>query len=214
MLVLDDAGHRLRATSSVAGGGHVRHGVDHAQAQQLRALRAEGGAVLRPRLGRAGRGRAQFELLVGARLLDVNVVRCRRRAIPTRSSRSAAGRLRPAVEDLQPHPEFLLDRAAAEHDLTRDEPRREFLRKMLGGDDSDPAARRTSSRIDWRTRRACPKKRYERRFGRRLGPGRPNCRRAWMLTGSAAGCGAGPVVGVEFPRSGYLWRPGSNLGRR
>ena len=32
----------------------------------------------------------------------------------------------------RPYLEFLLDRAAAEHDLTRDDSRREFLRRMLG----------------------------------------------------------------------------------
>ena len=32
----------------------------------------------------------------------------------------------------QPYLEFLLDRAAAEHDLTRDDNRREFLKRMLG----------------------------------------------------------------------------------
>ena len=39
--------------------------------------------------------------------------------------------------------EFLLDRAAGEHDLTRDEPRREFVKKMLGvaARIPDPAAR-------------------------------------------------------------------------
>jgi DNA primase len=43
----------------------------------------------------------------------------------------------------RPYLEFLLDRAAAGHDLTRDEPRREFLRKMLAvaARIPDPAAR-------------------------------------------------------------------------
>ena len=43
----------------------------------------------------------------------------------------------------RPYLEFLLDRAAAEHDLTRDEQRREFLRKMLAvaARIPDPAAR-------------------------------------------------------------------------
>lgn len=43
----------------------------------------------------------------------------------------------------KPYLEFLLDRAAAEHDLTRDDSRREFLRKMLGVASRipDPAAR-------------------------------------------------------------------------
>jgi DNA primase len=43
----------------------------------------------------------------------------------------------------RPYLEFLLDRAAAGHDLTRDEPRREFLKKMLAvaARIPDPAAR-------------------------------------------------------------------------
>jgi DNA primase len=43
----------------------------------------------------------------------------------------------------RPYLEFLLDRAAAEHDLARDDSRREFLRKMLGvaARIPDPAAR-------------------------------------------------------------------------
>jgi DNA primase len=43
----------------------------------------------------------------------------------------------------RPYLEFLLDRAAAAHDLTRDDSRREFLRKMLGvaARIPDPAAR-------------------------------------------------------------------------
>ena len=43
----------------------------------------------------------------------------------------------------RPYLEFLLDRAAAEHDLGRDDSRREFLRKMLGvaAKIPDPAAR-------------------------------------------------------------------------
>ena len=43
----------------------------------------------------------------------------------------------------RPYLEFLLDRAAAEHDLTRDDSRREFLKKMLGvaARIPDPAAR-------------------------------------------------------------------------
>ena len=36
------------------------------------------------------------------------------------------------LKQSRPYLEYLLDRAAAEHDLTRDDSRREFLRRMLG----------------------------------------------------------------------------------
>ena len=47
------------------------------------------------------------------------------------------------LKQSKPYLEFLLDRAAAGQDLTRDEPRREFLKKMLtvAARIPDPAAR-------------------------------------------------------------------------
>ena len=75
--------------------------------------------------------------------------RQRRPAAGRRGSRhvhpEAAGatRLSPQLKQSRPYLEFLLDRAAAEHDLTRDDSRREFLRRMLGvaARIPDPAAR-------------------------------------------------------------------------
>ena len=63
---------------------------------------------------------------------------------PTRSSRSADGTpTSPQIRQSKRYLEFLLDRAAAGHDLTRDDARREFLKQMLAvaARIPDPAAR-------------------------------------------------------------------------
>ena len=71
------------------------------------------------------------ELLVGEGF-DVNVVRLPEGEDPdTFVQKRGREALRPAAQDLPAVSRFLLDRAAAGQDLTRDEPRREFLRKML-----------------------------------------------------------------------------------
>ena len=113
------------------------------QAQILRRFAAK--AVLCYDPDRAGQAAAErsSELLV-AEGFDVNVVRLPGGDDPdtfiqTQGREAFVAQLKAS----RPYLEFLLDRAAAEHDLTRDDSRREFLRKMLGvaARIPDPAAR-------------------------------------------------------------------------
>jgi DNA primase len=102
------------------------------QAQMLRRFAAK--ALLCYDPDRAGQTAAErsSELLV-AEGFDVNVVRLPEGEDPDnyiqkRGRVAFVGQLRQS----RPYLEFLLDRAAAEHDLARDDSRREFLKKMLG----------------------------------------------------------------------------------
>ncbi len=102
------------------------------QAQMLRRFAAK--ALLCYDPDRAGQTAAErsSELLV-AEGFDVNVVRLPEGEDPDnyiqkRGREAFVGQLRHS----RPYLEFLLDRAAAEHDLARDDSRREFLKKMLG----------------------------------------------------------------------------------
>jgi DNA primase len=102
------------------------------QAQMLRRFAAK--ALLCYDPDRAGQTAAErsSELLV-AEGFDVNVVRLPEGEDPDnfvqrRGREAFVGQLRQS----RPYLEFLLDRAAAEHDLGRDDSRREFLKKMLG----------------------------------------------------------------------------------
>jgi DNA primase len=113
------------------------------QAQQLRRFASK--AVLCYDPDAAGQAAAErsSELLVGEGF-DVNVVRLPDGLDPDtfvqqRGREALVQMLKASTRYL----EFLLDRAAAGHDLTRDEPRREFLRSMLGvaARIPDPAAR-------------------------------------------------------------------------
>lgn len=113
------------------------------QAQMLRRFAAK--AVLCYDADRAGQTAAErsSELLVSEGF-DVNVVQLPGGDDPDtfiqKHGRDAfVGQLKRS----RPYLEYLLDRAAAEHDLTRDDGRREFLRRMLGvaARIPDPAAR-------------------------------------------------------------------------
>ena len=113
------------------------------QAQMLRRFASK--AVLCYDADRAGQTAAErsSELLVSEGF-DVNVVQLPGGEDPDtfiqKQGRDAfVGQLKRS----RPYLEFLLDRAAAEHDLTRDDSRREFLRRMLGvaARIPDPAAR-------------------------------------------------------------------------
>ncbi|MGE3886011.1 MAG: DNA primase [Vicinamibacterales bacterium] len=113
------------------------------QAQQLRRFAPK--AVLCYDPDSAGQAAAErsSELLV-AEGFDVNVVQLPGGDDPDTfvQKRGREG----FVQELRrskPYLDYLLDRAAAGHDLSRDEPRREFLRKMLGvaARIPDPAAR-------------------------------------------------------------------------
>ncbi len=102
------------------------------QAQMLRRFAAK--ALLCYDPDRAGQTAAErsSELLVSEGF-DVNVVRLPEGEDPDnfiqkRGREAFVGQLRQS----RPYLEFLLDRAAAEHDLGRDDSRREFLKRMLG----------------------------------------------------------------------------------
>ncbi len=72
------------------------------------------------------------ELLV-AEGFDVNVMTLPGREDPdTFIQKHGAEAFRGQLKNSRRYLEFLLDRAAAEHDLTRDDSRREFLKRMLG----------------------------------------------------------------------------------
>lgn len=102
------------------------------QAQMLRRFAAK--AVLCYDPDRAGQTAAErsSELLVSEGF-DVNVVQLPGGEDPdTFIQKHGRDAFVGQLKQSRPYLEFLLDRAAAEHDLTRDDSRREFLRKMLG----------------------------------------------------------------------------------
>jgi DNA primase len=101
------------------------------QAQQLRRFASK--VVLCYDADSAGQTAAErsSELLVGEGF-DVNVVRLPAGLDPdTFVQRRGREALVQELKSSRPYLEFLLDRAAAGRDLSRDEPRREFLRTML-----------------------------------------------------------------------------------
>jgi DNA primase len=113
------------------------------QAQMLRRFASK--AVLCYDPDRAGQSAAErsSELLVSEGF-DVNVVLLPGGEDPdTFMHRQGREAFVAQLKRSRPYLEFLLDRAAAEHDLARDDSRREFLRKMLGvaARIPDPAAR-------------------------------------------------------------------------
>ncbi len=102
------------------------------QAQQLRRFASK--AVLCYDPDTAGQTAAErsSELLVGENF-DVNVVRLPEGQDPdTFLQKRGREAFVHQLKTSTPYLEFLLDRAASGLDLTRDEPRREFLRQMLG----------------------------------------------------------------------------------
>jgi DNA primase len=102
------------------------------QAQMLRRFAAK--AVLCYDPDRAGQTAAErsSELLVSEGF-DVNVVQLPGGEDPdTFIQQQGRDAFVAQLRHSRPYLEFLLDRAAAEYDLTRDDSRREFLRKMLG----------------------------------------------------------------------------------
>jgi DNA primase len=113
------------------------------QAQMLRRFAAK--AVLCYDPDSAGQTAAErsSELLVSEGF-DVNVVQLPGGRDPdTFIQQQGRDAFVAELKRSRPYLEFLLDRAAAEHDLGRDDSRREFLRKMLGVASRipDPAAR-------------------------------------------------------------------------
>ena len=102
------------------------------QAQILRRFAAK--AVLCYDADRAGQTAAErsSELLVSEGF-DVNVVQLPGGEDPdTFIQKQGRDAFFAQLKKSRPYLEFLLDRAAAEHDLSRDDSRREFLRRMLG----------------------------------------------------------------------------------
>ena len=113
------------------------------QAQTLRRFTSK--AVLCYDADRAGQTAAErsSELLVSEGF-DVNVVQLPGGEDPdTFIQKHGRDGFVAQLKRSRPYLEFLLDRAAAEHDLGRDDSRREYLRKMLGvaARIPDPAAR-------------------------------------------------------------------------
>jgi DNA primase len=102
------------------------------QAQMLRRFAAK--AVLCYDADRAGQTAAErsSELLVSEGF-DVNVVQLPGGEDPdTFVQKQGRDAFFAQLKKSRPYLEYLLDRAAAEHDVTRDDSRREFLRRMLG----------------------------------------------------------------------------------
>jgi DNA primase len=113
------------------------------QAQMLRRFTPK--AVLCYDADRAGQTAAErsSELLVSEGF-DVNVIQLPGGEDPdTFVQKHGRDALVAQLKKSRPYLEFLLDRAAAEHDLSRDDSRREFLKRMLGvaARIPDPAAR-------------------------------------------------------------------------
>jgi len=102
------------------------------QSQMLRRFTSK--VVLCYDADRAGQTAAErsSELLV-AEGFDVNVIQLPGGEDPdTFIQKQGREAFVAQLKKSRPYLEFLLDRAAAEHDLSRDDSRREFLRKMLG----------------------------------------------------------------------------------
>ncbi|HEX6162615.1 MAG TPA: DNA primase [Vicinamibacterales bacterium] len=102
------------------------------QAQMLRRFAAK--AVLCYDADRAGQTAAErsSELLVSEGF-DVNVVQLPGGEDPdTFIQKQGRDAFLAQLKKSRPYLEFLLDRAAAEHDLARDDSRRDFLKRMLG----------------------------------------------------------------------------------
>jgi DNA primase len=102
------------------------------QVQMLRRFAPK--AVLCYDPDRAGQTAAErsSELLVGEGF-DVNVLRLPDGEDPdTFMQKRGRAAFVAQLKQSRPYLEFLLDRAASEHDLTRDDSRRDFLKKMLG----------------------------------------------------------------------------------
>ncbi|MBY0496866.1 MAG: DNA primase [Cyanobacteria bacterium] len=102
------------------------------QAQMLRRFAAK--AVLCYDADRAGQTAAErsSELLVSEGF-DVNVVQLPGGEDPdTFIQKQGRDAFFAQLKKSRPYLEFLLDRAAAEHDLSRDDSRRDFLKRMLG----------------------------------------------------------------------------------
>jgi DNA primase len=102
------------------------------QAQMLRRFAAK--AVLCYDADRAGQTAAErsSELLVSEGF-DVNVIQLPGGEDPdTFIQKQGRDAFVAQLKTSRPYLEYLLDRAAAEHDLTRDDSRREFLKRMLG----------------------------------------------------------------------------------
>ena len=102
------------------------------QAQMLRRFAAK--AVLCYDADRAGQAAAErsSELLV-AEGFDVNVVQLPGGEDPdTFMQKHGRDAFVGQLKKSRPYLEYLLDRAALEHDVTKDDSRREFLRRMLG----------------------------------------------------------------------------------
>lgn len=102
------------------------------QAQMLRRFTSK--AVLCYDADRAGQTAAErsSELLV-AENFDVNVIQLPGGEDPdTFIQKHGRDAFVAQLKKSRPYLEFLLDRAAAEHDVTRDDSRREFLKRMLG----------------------------------------------------------------------------------
>ena len=102
------------------------------QAQMLRRFAAK--AVLCYDADRAGQAAAErsSELLVSEGF-DVNVVQLPGGEDPdTFLQKHGRDAFFSQLKKSRPYLEYLLDRAAAEHDVTKDDSRREFLRRMLG----------------------------------------------------------------------------------
>ena len=102
------------------------------QAQHLRRFASKTVLCYDPdSAGQTAAGRSS-ELLVGEGF-DVNVVRLPEGMDPdTFVQRRGGEAFVQQLKTSRPYLDFLLDRAAAGQDLSRDEPRREFLRTMLG----------------------------------------------------------------------------------
>jgi DNA primase len=102
-----------------------------AQAQQLRRFAPKAVLCFDPDSAGQSAAERSSELLVSEGF-DVNVVRLPAGDDPdTFVQKQGRAGFVAELKASKPYLEFLLDRAAAEYDLSRDEPRREFLNKML-----------------------------------------------------------------------------------
>ena len=165
-----------------------------------------------------GRGRAQLRAAGRRGLRRQRRAAARRAKIPIPIVQKRGREAYVAqLQQSRPYLEFLLDRAAAEHDLTRDDARREFLQEdaRRRGPNSRSRPRAISSPIAWPTRRGSPKKWSERRSARPRPRGRPSCRSSGCASLSAplrdVETGAAVGAGARAGRGGRASSPSSKM---
>jgi DNA primase len=132
-----DGGRLLRLRAGLAGrhherGGVVRYRADARPGEAAQAVRPDRRALFRPRCRRPG-GRGALVRTAGGRGVPGQRGHAARGDDPDNFIRKqGAAAYQEKLRTSRPYLEYLLDRAAAAYDFTKDDDRRAFLTEMLG----------------------------------------------------------------------------------